>query len=255
MSAVTHSPKRLLIGAGSFADAQGALRLAERLAETLAGDLGGLLVEETVVTEVAGLPGQRVVTSGGALVVAPSRAQVRTLMEGDARAFRDTLSELARAKTRNWSFERRHGELISGLCEAAKGWDLLLLGYRETHRRVGRVVLIAPPGPAPKAALDLAGDLASALHTDVVALSLDQQPPGPEEPPQQREQFASEADLLSRISRMNAAAVILDLSAGPIRTHDQLRRLLAAARCPALVFGAAQGEPSIAHTTQIPPAP
>ena len=63
------------------------------------------------------------------------------------------------------------------------------------------------------------------------------------------------AVMLALISRMNASAVVLDLSAGPFRTHDQLRQLLAAARCPLLVLGANQGEPSIAHTTQVPPAP
>ncbi|SEQ14711.1 hypothetical protein [Thalassovita taeanensis] len=253
MSTPPKPPKRLLIGAGSFADALGALRLAERLAETLAGDLGGLLVEEAVVTEVVGLPGQRVVTASGTLVVAPTRQQVRTLMEGDAKAFRDTLSGLAQSRTRNWSFERRHGDLIGGLCEAARGWDLLLLGYRETHRRAGRVVLIAPPTGASQVAPDLAEDLAKALRTDLYVLSLDADAAMPEDEGGHREQFTSDTAMLGRISRMNASAVVLDLSTGPLRTHNQLRHLLAAARCPVLVLGAAQGEPSIEHTTQIPP--
>ncbi len=247
--------KRLLIGAGSFADALGALRLAEQLSETLTGDLGGLLVEETVVTEVVDVPGQRVVTSGGKVVVAPSPRQVRTLMESDARAFRDTLSGLAKAKMRKWSFERRHGDLISGLCEASRGWDLLLLGHREIHRRAGRVVLIAPPRAASQAVADLAGDLAQTLATDLVAVSLGPDISEPNDAPEGRELLTSEAAMLARISRINASIVALDLSAGPFHTHDQLRLLMAAARCPVLVLGAAQGERSIAHKTQIPPAP
>lgn len=67
--------------------------------------------------------------------------------------------------------------------------------------------------------------------------------------------FPTESELLARISRMNAAAVVLDLQAGPFHSHDQLRQLLAAARCPVLVLGAGQGTPSIPLTTQIPPAP
>lgn len=253
MTTPANSPKRLLIGAGSFADALGALRLIERSAGTLAGDIGGLLVEETVVSEVVDLPGQRIVTSSGSVVVAPSRRQIRTLMESDAKAFRETLSELARAKTRKWSFERRRGDLISGLCEASRGWDLLLLGHRETHRRAGRVVLISPPDAPSQTAVDLAADLAQALRSDLVALWLGSNTSDPKATLGGHEQFVSEAAMLARISRMNAAAVVLDLSAGPFRTHDQLRVLLAAARCPVLVLGAAQGEPSIAHTTQIPP--
>jgi len=259
MSTPGNQPKRLLIGAGSFADAQAALRLAERLTETLVGDLGGLLVEETVVAEVVDLPGQRVVTASGTIVVAPSRDQVRTLMESDAKAFRETLSGLAQARAREWSFERRHGDLIGRLCEASTGWDLLLLGYRGTHRYAGPVVLITPSGASPQAKTELAADLArgmaTALRTGLVALSLATDIADPHAEGGNHEQFTSEAAMLARTSRINACAVVLDLSAGPFRTHDQLRRLLAAARCPLLVLGAAQGEPSIAHTTQIPPSP
>ncbi len=243
--------RRILIGAGSFADARAALRLAERLAGDLAAELGGMLVEEAILYEIADLPKPRVITSSGTMIVAPSRARLRTLVEGDARAFRETLSALARS--RKWSFERRRGELISGLCQAARGWDLLLLGHRETQRLPGRVVLIAPPEGAGEAAAGLAGDLAAALRTDVVALRL-----GPEQPggtAQGSEHLGGEDALLARIGRIHAAAVVLDLSAGPLRTYDQLRRLHAAARCPLVVLGAGQGEPSLEHATQIPPAP
>lgn len=73
-------------------------------------------------------------------------------MASDAKACRETLSGLARAKARERSFERRHGELISGQCEAAKSRDLLLLGHHGTHRRSGQIVLIAPAISAAQAA-------------------------------------------------------------------------------------------------------
>lgn len=251
MTSPSKPSKRLLIGASCFADAKAALRLAERLGGTLFGELGGLLVEETIVTEIVDLPWQRVVTSSGTFVVVPSRQQIRTLVESDAKAFRDTLSGLAQSKARKWSFERRHGDLISGLCAAAAGWDILLLGHRETHRQAGKIVVIAPPVTAPQSAIELAEDLAKALRTELVTASI-----GTEETPaQQHMPFSSDAALLAYINRTSASAVVLDLSAGPLRTHDQLRHVLAAARCPVLVLGAAGGEPSIAHTTQIPPAP
>jgi hypothetical protein len=249
MTLPSKSPQRLLIGAGCFADAQAALQLAEQIAGSLAGDLGGLLVEETIFTEVVDLPGQRVVTSSGTLVVAPSRQQVRTLIESDAKAFRDTLSGLAQSKACKWSFERRRGDLIGGLCAAAVGWDILILGHRETHRQAGKVVLITPPAFAQQSAVGFAEDLAKVLQVDLDVVSLgivdtSVQQGGPR---------SSEDALLARVNRTNAAAVVLDLSAGPLHTHDQLRHLLAVARCPVLVLGAAQGEPSIAHTTHIPP--
>ncbi|MDJ0630119.1 MAG: hypothetical protein QNJ44_17830 [Rhodobacter sp.] len=242
-----------MIGAGSYAEARTALRLAERLAGTLATDLGGMLVEETIWADLAGLPKQRVITSSGTFIVAPSRRQIKTVAESDAKAFRQTLSALAPQE--NWSFERRRGELISGLCEAAKGWDLLLLGYRETHRLVGQIVLIEPPADAEQEARVLADDLAHALGTGTLAMTLGSAPQGGGVGPPDTEHFSSEDLLLARIARLHASAVVLDLSAGPLRTYDQLRRLFAAARCPIVVVGAGRGEPSLEHSSQIPPAP
>ncbi len=195
-------PKRLLIGASCFADAQSGLQLAERLAETLAGDLGGMLIEDTIATEAFDLPGQRVVTSSGTLVVVPSRQQVRSLIESDAKAFRNSLVGLAQTQARKWSFERRHGELISGLCEAATGWDILLLGHREIHHRAGKLVLIAPPGAAAQSAAGLAADLAKELRADLVVLSIGSEIPELNDVHwQQHERFASEVDLLAFINK------------------------------------------------------
>jgi len=94
-----------------------------------------------------------------------------------------------------------------------------------------------------------------AVRTNLVAFALGPESPRPEDQSLDCEWFSSEAEILSRISRMNASVVVLDLSAGPFRTHDQLRLLLGVARCPVLVLGAAQAEPSIAHTAQISGAP
>lgn len=253
MSAVPKPPRRILIGAGSFADAEAAFRLVEWLAEEMTTELGGMLVEETILPEIASLPKQKIVTSSGTLLVAPTPTQLRTIIESDAKAFQKALSALARS--RKWSFERCRGELVSGLCEAARGWDLLLLGYRASSRQTGVVLLIAPPAKATQDSVRIAGDLARALGTAAVSLSLDA-PGAPQDThPADIETVPGEDTLLARLERIHASAVVLDLSAGPLRTYDQLRRVVAAARCPVVVLGAAQGEPSIAHTAQIPPAP
>lgn len=253
MTDVPGDKRRILIGVGSFADAGAALRLAERLVANLTAEVGGVLVEETVLAELAEMPGQRVITASGAFIVAPSRHQIRTVADSDAKAFQQMLSGLTRSK--DCFFERRHGELIRELCEAAKAWDLLLLGYRETLRLTGRVVMLAPSAGASRAMLDLTEDLSRLLGASTVRMSLAPEPAEAGNVPLGSEQFPSEEALLERIGRIHASAIVVDLSAGPLRTHDQLRRLFAAARCPVFVLGAGQGEPSLEHTTQIPPAP
>ncbi len=242
MNAMAKSSRRILIGAGSYADAKSAFRLVERLAGELVTELGGLLVEETLLTEITGLPKQRVITSSGSMIVAPSRKQIRTLVRSDERAFRETLSTLAHS--RKWSFERQRGDLISGLCEAAKDWDLLLLGHRVALRLTGCVVLVAPATDATTDAERLAGEMANALGTGSVVLTLDPHGPPTDAEHREGEHFENERALLERIARIHASAVVLDLATGPLRTYEQLRHLLAAARCPIVVLGAGQGERS-----------
>lgn len=238
MSEVSTRTRRLLIGAGNLADAVAALRLAEQLTEALEADLGGLLIEETVIAEALGLPGQRVVTFAGAVVAAPAKNEARALFERDAMAFRDALSRLARARKRNWFFERREGDLVGALFDAAQGRDLLLLGHRPIHRYAGRPVLIAPQEPASRASAELSGFLVRALPGDPVALALRSGSLPPDLQNLDCRSSSSTSELLFRISRMSASAVVLDLSAGPFRSHDDLRLVLAAARCPVLVLGA-----------------
>lgn len=222
---------RILIGAGSFADAESAIRLAERIVASLPAELGGVLVDEGLMADIVHLPGQRVVSTGGTLLVPPSIRQIRSLMEADARAFRHRLSAIARTRTVQWSFEQRSGDLIRGLCEAARGWDILLLGYREMHKRSGPVVLVtSAPAGSPRAEA-LATDLAGLLKAGVVVLAVSPDDGAPKAPPDQ--------DVLARLSRINAAAVVIDMAASPMRTEDHLRQLLDAARCPVLVLGAA----------------
>ncbi|RYH06131.1 hypothetical protein [Tropicimonas sp. IMCC6043] len=242
--------KRVLIAAGSYADAAAAIRLAERLAAGLIAELGGLLVDDEAIAEAAGLPVQRVVTSAGRLVEAPSRQRLAAQMEGDARAFRMGLSGVARTSPVKCVLERRHGDLIAGLCEAAGGWDLLLVGHR-TRRRAGRVVLLDTVPAACPEAVEIARRIADGLETEVVTLAL--APQG--RPPSGVEVASSEDELLALVNRMHSAVVIIDLAAGPFRGREQLRHLIEAARCPVLVLNASEAEPALAYSTLIPAPP
>jgi hypothetical protein len=238
---------RILIGAGSFADAETAIRLADRIAANLPAELGGVLVDEGLMIGIVSLPGQRVVSSGGALQLPPSVQQVSNLIQADAKAFRHRLSTIARGRTVKWSFEQRSGDLISGLCEAAKGWDILLLGYREMHKRPGQVVVVAYASPRAEKAKKLANDLARVLKADVLELCLFSDEDGAKTSDPGCSAVNSEHELLLQLERISASAVVVDLAASPLRSGDQLRHLLEAARCPVFVLGAEQGFVTASH--------
>jgi nucleotide-binding universal stress UspA family protein len=234
--------RRILIGAGCYADARAAMEIAERLAASAGYDLGGLLLDDPAASETAITPGHRVVTCSGALMLAPDRAQMQRAMASDARAFRAQLSRIAESHAVSWSFEQRRGELFSGLIRAAHGWDLLMIGYRRLRRRTGLVVVIGSgPEPGDVEGAALANTLASILRTGTIRLDAG----GGDDT----------AALLARIGRIHAALIVTDAGRGPFRTGDQLRRLVEAARCPVLVLGAAGIHPALGHSTLIPPAP
>lgn len=253
--AISRTRRRILIGAGCFADADAAIRLVDRIVATLPAELGGVFVDEDLMADLVRWPGQRIVTSAGSLMVPPSGAEIRTLMESDARAFRNKLAAIARARSLKWSFERRGGDLIRRAFEAATGWDILLLGHREMHRRPGQVVVATVDPPGSERAGNLAGELAQALKTEVLALSIPMARHGSEVPGPYRIAVEDTSALFARLGRINAAAVVIDLAASPVQTEDQLRQLLEAARCPVVVLGAEQFRPSIEHSTIIPQAP
>ncbi|HQF30115.1 MAG TPA: hypothetical protein PLJ34_01600, partial [Hyphomicrobiales bacterium] len=148
MSEAERTLRRILIGAASFADAESALRIAERIVGPLVADLGGLMMEDTTVAALVGGPGRRIVATSGAVVVAPSARDFGLVVASQARAFETRLARLAEAHTLRWSFERRAGELVAGLFAAAREWDLLVVGQCRVHRHGGRVILLEPPAGA-----------------------------------------------------------------------------------------------------------
>ncbi len=211
-------PRRVLVGAGCFADALAALRLLERLDGPYLDEIRGVLVEDTGFSGAA-MPGQRVVSTAGVLSVAPSAQQMRRQFERDARAFERMLSEVAGGG--KWSFEHQEGELFGHLRDAARGWDMLLVGHRKTQALPGRVILIAPTAGASARAADFAAELAGVLGVPVQRLAV--RPGG-------------EAALLDRLGRIPAAALVIDLSAGGLTGEQPLQALIDAARCPAFVL-------------------
>ena len=223
MSAGAGTRRRILVGAGTFADAVTAIGLAETIADRIAADFLGVFVEERIVVEAVGLPCQRIVTASGAMRIPPSRQRIEALIDYDAKAFQQRLQGVARRRKAGFAFERLSGELVDRVFASASQADLLIIGRQTHHRRTGRVALLG--APASPEASDLASAIAAALRCEIAAF-----PAG-----------ESEEDLtriLARLDRMHASAVVLDRASGPFRSQEQLRRLLAAARCPVLAVGA-----------------
>lgn len=247
---------RILIGAGTFADASTALRLAAHLLDGTASSLGGLLVQQEDVLALCRLPNRQVVTSSGTLALAPSLSQIKRLMQADARAFRELLAEIAGPPRAEVSFEQQRGDLVDASVQVGKAWDVLIFGYRRVHPVPGQVVVLTPTRPDGDTAPRLAQHLAKHLHTGLVALTVG--PPSGGEGhvgPHATLRVATLAEALGRLTRLNAQAVVVDLAHGPIHTHDELRHLLESARCPVVVVGAASEIPALEHSTHFAPGP
>ena len=123
--------QRVLVCAANFAGAQSALAIAERLAQVFGMNIGGLFPEDIAALDKLVSPGQRIITVNGTLLMAPSKGQLEHVLSGEARAFRGALSRIADRHTLAWSFERRRGDLMECLCQAAAGWDILLIAPLE----------------------------------------------------------------------------------------------------------------------------
>lgn len=230
---------RVLVSAASFADADSALRLARLLDLDGELDLGGLLVTGDTLAVRAGMPGQRVVTPGGAMVPAPTEQQLRSLIRSEARAFRERLLTVAEALSAVWKFESRHGDLTRVAYEAAGSWDVLLLGYSARYRCRGNVILIVPPSGASQQTESLAAALARALGTGLSAVALEHGAAGVSAGCLV---FSSRDALLAHISRQNAAAVVSEISSGHLESFRQLQELLDHARCPVVLTNPAARE-------------
>ncbi|TMM51191.1 hypothetical protein [Sulfitobacter sabulilitoris] len=251
---------RILVGATSYADAASALHIARRLVQARnvamggTGNLGGLLVQQNEVIAICGLPNRFVVSASGAVAMAPTLGQVRRLLAADARAFRERLAEIAGSPGAGWSFEQQIGDLVDRAVEAARTWDVLIFGYRRVHAVPGQVLVLRPDRPDGAAAMRLGATLAHDLRTDLVAIDVGGAPRGQAEVGHQTTLRVRDFETaLARITRTNVQAVVVDLAHGPLRTHDDLRQLIEAARCPVVVLGAASERPALPFDTLFPP--
>lgn len=241
MTAASHPPSRILVGAGSFVDAAAALRIAERLASDLPADLGGVLIQEVSTLAICEIPNQRVVLTSGATMLAPDRSQAQALMNADARAFEQSLARTARMHGKKWIFAQETGDLVSTALRAAVGWDILVIGYRRFHAIRGKIVLFREDD-APNDEMETAArGLARRLSVDEVVFTVEAgQRKGAFREAERRYPFGSLQEALNALARTNAEAVFVDLVHGPVRGPDDLARLLEVSRCPLILFGTSE---------------
>lgn len=228
----------------------------QQLPSSLCAEIGGLLVEEVDMLATCQLPGQRVVMLSGATSLVPSPAMMRTLLKADARAFQSALAQAAGPSETKWAFTQVEGELISGALNAASDWDVLMLGYRRMNKVTGSIVFLQSSGAPTTKMIDIPQRFSDQLDakrvTFLVKEATDETVPDRNAT---TTQFETLEHALTALARKNAQAVVVNLGDGPVRNHSDLLRLLEAARCPVIVFGATDRKALLDHSIHIPPHP
>lgn len=248
--------RRVLVGAGSYADAVTAMRIIAWLPDFFSAGLGGVLVEDPDMLAICQIPDQRIVLLSGTTTLAPDSSKVRAQLKSDARAFQRSLADTADPRGTGWAFEQHKGDLISTTLRVAEGWDVLILGYRQLHRVPGKVVLLQKTGAANDEMDEASRRLCQHLSAGRIAFSIKTNVEEADYPiSPDTVQFDTLDECVRALTRTNAHAVLVDLKRGPIRNQTELSRLLEAARCPVIVFGSANTQSLLEHSTQIPPRP
>ena len=253
----TTLPRQIIVAARCYADATPAIPMAAGLARWAGADLHGILVEQDVALAVAGMFTARLVTPAGAQVTAPTLPQMRRLLAADARIFEAELGKLASLS--RWTFERLQGDLMARMRAAAKPGDILFVGHHGFYRHLGAVILVHSPGQAQLQAFDIAAELARSQNAPLFICAA---APGPEQrhlasvelkallrradlPGSIAHVFGSTAEILDRINRSSAAAVIIDRQVGPFKRDADMGLLLDVARCPLVIVGSADDPLSV----------
>lgn len=249
------SSTRILVGASSYIDARPALHLLSRLMEKWKPCIGGVLVEDMASLSICDLPNQRIITPGGTIAMAPNASQIRTLIEADARAFKQSLAQLASEAGAPWTFERDTGDLVQTGLNMARAWDIMIFAYRNLHPVAGKVILLESATSADNPVREMSKLLSEHLTAENVVLTVGETTHRTSETSTYpRRTYATLEEAYGQLARLNAEAVFVDLSRGPVHTSEDLHRLIEVARCPVFVFGTVSAANLLGRDTQISPA-
>ncbi len=226
MTGVRHTERHLLIAGTNLPDVDAALAVARLILERLPAAPAGLLVETDFAELVIGTR-QRLIAVSGQLRAVPSSEAWKRTAGRDAQALKRRIAALAAERSAAWQSEVATGDLVACACGAVVGEDILLLCQRPLLRFGGQVLVLgAARRPDSEPVLALGRALAQASGTTVFEID-----PG---------QKAGLAGVLDQVDRRSASTILLDLSQTPQLSEDDLRRLVAAARCPVVVIGASR---------------
>ncbi len=227
---------RILVGAGSFADAATALDILKSAARQrqMKMTLGGMLIVDQMALALCRIPNQRIITGTGAMAISPSPSRVTALIEADAKAFRKSLAELADPIGAKWLFEQTMGNLVTDVLRARSAWDVIVFGHRKTYNARGKIVVISRGGTQSDEMSAFADTLAGQKVAERVDLVVGDSSITGAAPPA----VGSFGAAIASLSRMSPQAVLIDLSTGLVKDTGNLQDLLDAARCPVFVFGA-----------------
>lgn len=239
MSGLDRLDLRILIGAGSFSDAAAALQIVEGLPRPLFSGLGGLFIEEPDVFTTCQMPHQQIVSPSGIRTLAPKVSDIKLLLRADARAFERAVLRAAQTVGAGCAFAEEQGDLIATSLRAAKGWDVLLIGYRRVHPKRGKVVVIKNARPLDETIDTVSSSLSHTFSTERIILSVaPQRETAKAAQSISSRQFDSVGDCARALARINCLVVLLDLAQGPVSNTPDFSRILDAARCPVMAFGA-----------------
>jgi len=244
---------RILVGACSFADAAAGLRIVEQFPRSFFAGLGGILVEEVDMIATSQIPNQRIVLLSGKTALAPSHAQLRSHFRADARAFRRVLVRAATPHGTQWTFMQDKGELVQTALRAAAGWDVLVLGYRHLHRIPGKIIVLQTSRNPSVEVEEASSRLSKQLSAERIVFSVRQNGEKAIGARASKNlQFDTLDDALRALTRQNAQVVLTEFQDGPLHSQTDLLRLLEAARCPVVVFGASDTGSLLEHNTHFP---
>lgn len=206
MTVEAASAHRVVLLAGSFADAAPSIELAVAVAARIQGSLEGILVLDP---RAEGATPVRTHHATDQLAVL-SEERLRLAYAVDARAFRSRLRQVAARTSLQCDFRTAPGSLPDLALRMAQPGDFVILGHRPFLTLRGPVISLDEDAGGPSA--QLASELARKLGLRLRILPVDTQP--------------AELDLLA------ASMVVLSQTA---QTNlSRLNALMETARCPVL---------------------
>jgi hypothetical protein len=246
--------RRVLVALHPGDDLENALACAAALAAELKGELAGLFLEDQALFDLAELAAVEVSRATGSARPLDASALQRDLRRG-AEAARSRVARLAAESRVAWSFEIRRGRAGDTVMEAMRAARLVVVsrgafdpqGLAPRSRAAGPVVVLLERSPGEAAAFDAALGAARRMGAPLIALAAGGR--SREEPAWMAERAAAagvplklrapeqSASIAAELAAAGARLLVLD-AGGAAASLRELRRLLGAARCDAVLVGA-----------------